>query len=65
MDEDSPGADGVARTDSFLLMVSIGGVDTLLASPSEGGNRYDRDHVMIDHEFVDVISNDGGSSGWI
>ena len=60
MEDDSPVLAALAGEDNFMMIVSIGGVDTLLASPSQGGNRYDRDHVMVDHEFVDIISNDGG-----
>ena len=60
MEDDSPVLQAWHGADNFMLIVSIGGVDTLLASPSQGGNRYDRDHVMIDHEFVDVISNEDG-----
>lgn len=60
LEEDSPVLASLAGDDNFMLMVTIGGVDTLLASPSQGGARYDRDHVLVDHEFVDVISNEGG-----
>ena len=60
MEEDSPVLRSWHSDDNFMLIVSIGGVDTLLASPSQGGNRYDRDHVRVDHEFVDIISNEGG-----
>ena len=59
MDDDSPVFTMLNGPDRFVLTVTIGGVDTLLASPSQGGMRYDRDHVRIDHEFVDVISDDG------
>ncbi|WP_375393722.1 hypothetical protein [uncultured Sphingomonas sp.] len=60
MEDDSPILVSLASKEDFMLIVSIGGVDTLLASPSQGSNRYDRDHVMIDHEFVDIISNADG-----
>ena len=60
MEDDSPVLRSWHSDDNFMLIVSIGGVDTLLASPSQGGNRYDRDHVKVDHEFVDIISNEGG-----
>ena len=46
--------------DRFTLTVMIGGLDTLLASRSQGGARYDREHVLIDDEFVDVISDENG-----
>lgn len=61
LEESSPVLDALAGHDRFFLMVSIGGVDTLLASPSQGGVRYDREHVMVDHEFVDVISDEEGA----
>ncbi|WP_174287242.1 ion channel [Sphingomonas bacterium] len=60
MEDDSPILASLAGQEDFMLIVSIGGVDTLLASPSQGGNRYDRDHVIVDHEFVDIISNTDG-----
>lgn len=59
--EDSPVLKSLAGDERFLLTVTIGGVDTLLASPSQGGIRYDREHVRIDHEFVDVISDENGA----
>lgn len=61
LEDDSPLLVALAGKDRFFLMVSIGGIDTLLASPSQGDVRYDRDHVMIDHEFVDVISDQDGA----
>jgi inward rectifier potassium channel len=60
VEEDSPVLEALAGTDRFLLIVTIGGIDTLLASPSQGGMRYDREHVRIDHEFVDVIGDENG-----
>lgn len=61
LEEDSAVLASLAGDERFLLTVTIGGVDTLLASPSQGGVRYDRDHVMIDHDFVDVISDEDGA----
>lgn len=60
VEEDSPVLEALAGTDRFLLIVTIGGIDTLLASPSQGGMRYDREHIRIDHEFVDVIGDENG-----
>ena len=54
LEDDSPVLEALAGPDPFLLTVTIGGMDTLLASPSQGGARYHREHVLIDHEFVDV-----------
>jgi inward rectifier potassium channel len=61
LEEDSPVLAALAGEERFLLTVTVGGLDTLLASPSAGGARYDRDHVMVDHEFVDVISDEDGA----
>lgn len=61
MEDDSPLLESLLGEDRFLLTVTIGGLDTLLASPSQGGARYDREHVLIDHEFVDVISDENGT----
>jgi inward rectifier potassium channel len=60
MEDDSPLLESLRSDDRFLLTVTIGGLDTLLASPSQGGARYNREHVLIDHEFVDVISEESG-----
>jgi inward rectifier potassium channel len=60
LEDDSPVLESLAGPDRFMLTVTIGGMDTLLASPSQGGARYDREHVLIDHEFVDVISEEDG-----
>ena len=60
LEEDSPVLEALAGDERFLLIVTIGGIDTLLASPSQGGMRYDRDHVRADHEFVDVIGDENG-----
>jgi inward rectifier potassium channel len=58
--DDSPVLAALAGEERFLLTVTIGGVDTLLAGPSLGGVRYDRDHIRADHEFVDIISEEDG-----
>jgi inward rectifier potassium channel len=61
LEEDSAVLAALANPDDrFLLSVSIGGIDTLLASQSLGGKRYGRDTVLADHEFVDVISDEDG-----
>jgi len=39
----------------FWLNVTIGGTDTLLASPTLGGHGYAREHIRIDHDYEDVI----------
>lgn len=60
IDDDSPILTALAGEDRFLLTVTIGGIDTLLASPSQGGMRYDREHIRIDHDFDDVIGDENG-----
>jgi inward rectifier potassium channel len=61
LDDDSPVLTALnAPEDRFLLTLSVGGIDTLLASQSLGGKRYGRDDVRVDHEFVDVISDQDG-----
>jgi inward rectifier potassium channel len=41
-----------------LLTASVSGTDMLLASPSQAVQRYGREEIMADHEFVDMISED-------
>lgn len=60
LEDDSPVLEALAGPDPFVLTVTIGGLDTLLASPSQGGARYNREQVLVDHEFVDVISSENG-----
>lgn len=61
IEEDSPVLTALAHEEErFLLTASVGGIDTLLASQSLGGKRYGREHVLVDHEFVDVISDQDG-----
>ena len=61
LDDDSPVLAALATpADRFLVTLSVGGIDTLLASQSLGGKRYGRDDVRVDHEFVDVISDENG-----
>lgn len=57
LDDDSPVLAALADAeDRFLLSVTIGGIDTLLASQSLGGKAYGREDILADHQFVDVIS---------
>ncbi|WP_353203671.1 ion channel [Sphingomonas sp.] len=61
LDDDSPVLAALdTPADRFMLTLSVGGIDTLLASQSLGGKRYGREDVRIDHEFVDVISDENG-----
>jgi inward rectifier potassium channel len=44
----------------FTLTVTVTGLDTLLASQSVGGHSYRREDILIDHDYVDVISDVDG-----
>jgi len=41
----------------FMLTVTVTGLDTLLASQSVGGHSFRREEILIDHDYVDVISD--------
>jgi inward rectifier potassium channel len=56
--EDSDILEAVERGDPVLLTASVGGTDTLLASPSQSLQRYRRNEILADHEFVEMISQD-------
>lgn len=58
LDEDSGILDALKKDDSILLTVSVSGTDMLLASPSHAVQRYGRDEIRPDHEFVEMISED-------
>jgi inward rectifier potassium channel len=60
LEEDSPVLAGLMRKDTFNLIVTVSGLDSLLASQSIGGHSYRREDILIDHEFVDVISDIDG-----
>lgn len=55
-DSDIPGA--LESGAPVLLTASVSGTDMLLASPSQAVQRYGREEIMADHEFVDMISED-------
>jgi inward rectifier potassium channel len=44
----------------FRLTVTVSGLDTLLATQAIGGCSYRRDQILIDHEFADAVSEEGG-----
>ena len=61
--DDSPVLAALAGDgDRFMVTLSVSGIDTLLASQSLGGKRYSRETVLVDHEFVDVISDQNGTT---
>ena len=57
LDEDGEFFAALTGTQPFSLTVTVGGLDTLLASQSFGGHFYRREDILIDHEYVDVISD--------
>lgn len=46
------------RDEHVLLTATVNGTDMLLASPSQSLQRYGRDEIRLDHEFVEMISED-------
>ena len=60
IEEDSDVLAALHGSDPFTLTVTVTGLDTLLASQSIGGHSYRREHILIDHDYVDVISEVDG-----
>lgn len=61
IEDGSPMYDALVNgEDRFMLSVSVNGLDTLLASPAQGGMRYSRDDILIDHEFADIMTEIDG-----
>ena len=60
LDDDSAMLAALLGSDPFNLTVTISGLDTLLASQSIGGHSYHRAEILIDHEFVDVLTDVDG-----
>jgi inward rectifier potassium channel len=61
IDDTSPVLAALSGDQPFLLTVTVNGSDTLLARQALGGRSYQRNDVMIDHHFVDVITNRDGT----
>ena len=57
IEEDSVMLAALLGNDPFTLTVTVSGLDTLLASQSIGGHAYQRGDILIDHDYVDVISD--------
>ncbi|HEV8406921.1 MAG TPA: ion channel [Sphingomicrobium sp.] len=55
---DSDILEALERDEPLLLTASVSGTDMLLASPSQSLQRYRRDEILVDHEFVEMISED-------
>ena len=60
IEDNSPMLAALAGEGEFRLGVSVSGLDTLLASQAIGGHFYHRDHVLVDHEFVDAVQDRDG-----
>lgn len=60
LDNDSPVIATLESDKPFLLLVTVGALDTLLARQSFGGQNYQREDVLIGHHFVDIITNNDG-----
>ena len=57
LEDDSEFLAALMGTQPFSLTVTVSGLDTLLASQSVGGQFYRREDILIDHDFVDVITD--------
>ena len=60
LEDDSPLLAALAGDGRFMITLTVSGLDTLLATQSTGGMRYAREDVLVDHEFVDVVSEEAG-----
>lgn len=60
LDDDSAFLAALNGSAPFTLTVTVSGLETLLASQSIGGHSYRREQILVDHEFVDVISDVDG-----
>ncbi len=56
----SPMLAALKGTDRFQLTVTVGGIDTLLASQTLGGHSYRREDIRLAHDFEDVILDEDG-----
>ena len=57
IEEDSDMLAALLGEEPFTLTVTVTGLDTLLASQSIGGYSYRREDILVDHDYVDVISD--------
>jgi inward rectifier potassium channel len=58
LEEDSDILAALEGAEPVLLLASVSGTDMLLASPSQAVQRYGRDNIRIDHEFVEMVSEE-------
>ena len=57
LEPDSELLKAVLGTERFILAAMVSGVDTLLATQSQGGHSYGRHDILIDHQYVDVVTD--------
>jgi inward rectifier potassium channel len=57
---DSPLAEAMAGEEPFFLLVTVSGLDTLLARQTFGDASYDRASVLCDHRYMDMMSSPDG-----
>jgi inward rectifier potassium channel len=60
VDDASPILEALTSDQLFVLTATVNAADTLLARQTIGGRSYQRKEVLLDHHFVDVISNQEG-----
>ena len=60
LEDDSAFVAALRGDDPFTMSLTVTGTDTLLASQSIGGYNYRREDILLDHEYVDVISDIDG-----
>lgn len=61
IEDDSAMLEALNGSERFLIAATVNGMDTLLASGSQGGHRYARENIRVDHDFVDIISDESGT----
>lgn len=60
LEEDSPMLAAWQDAAEFRLMVTVHGLDTLLATQAIGGHSYAREDILPDHEFIDAVDEQNG-----
>jgi inward rectifier potassium channel len=61
LDDESPIPAALDSSERFLVAATVSGTDTLLATQAQGGRRYQRDDILIDRDFVDVLHEEDGT----
>lgn len=55
LEPDSAVTRALQAREDVRIMVTVAGLDTMLAAPTFGGRYYRSDDILIDHDFVDMI----------